>query len=199
MAAKKPAQTSVDGYVLASVNLLLNTLTSDYANTISTINRLKSHSEITWDLIYAILVPQSIIVTRCAVTGAPRLFKLESAVQTSVDGKSCYQLNCTSMDLVDRPVTQSVGVAKVTTQILLVKSFRGTVKIESLDAYPIRFHPDAPKLCEMIRERGKKWVSLNGVHHKQFNGIGALKHGQQHKTLLRHNVSPPLSCFGAPC
>ncbi|KAF8911924.1 P-loop containing nucleoside triphosphate hydrolase protein [Mucidula mucida] len=177
LTAKKQAKNTLDAYVHSSVSLLLNTLNADYANTIRTINRLKSHGEITYDLLYAILVPRSLIVTSCAITGAPRLFKLESVQQTAVDGKRCYQLNCISMDLVDRPVTQSVGVAK------------GTVKIDALDAYPIRFHRDAPKLRDAIKERGKKWVGLNGVHHKQFSGIAALKCGSdQHSRLLRHNV-----------
>ncbi|KAF9012833.1 hypothetical protein BDZ89DRAFT_476607, partial [Hymenopellis radicata] len=84
LAAKKQVKDSLDAYVHSSVSLLLNTLNTDYANTIRTINRLKSHGEITYDLLYAILVPRSLIVTHCAITGAPRLFKLESVAQTAV-------------------------------------------------------------------------------------------------------------------
>ncbi|KAK0481171.1 P-loop containing nucleoside triphosphate hydrolase protein [Armillaria luteobubalina] len=184
LASKKP-QTQLDSYVLSSVDLLLSSINSDYQNTIRTINKHKSHGEITWDLLYSILVPRSILVTRCAITGAPRLFRLESAVSTNVEAMRCYQLNCVSMDLIDRPVTQTVGVSKVTTQILL-KKFKGTIKIESLDAYPIRFHPDSAKLKEMVLQRGKKWSDLRGIHHMQFNGIAALKCGDNR--LLRHNV-----------
>lgn len=106
-------------------------------------------------------------------------------MSTNVEAMRCYQLNCVSMDLIDRPVTQTVGVSKVTTQILL-KKFKGTIKIESLDAYPIRFHPDSAKLKEMVLQRGKKWSDLRGIHHMQFNGIAALKCGDNR--LLRHNV-----------
>ncbi|KAK0457250.1 P-loop containing nucleoside triphosphate hydrolase protein [Desarmillaria tabescens] len=184
LASKKP-QSQLDTYVLSSVDLLLSSLNSDYRNTIRTINKLKSHGEITWDLLYSILVPRSMLVTRCAVTGAPRLFKLKSAVSTNVEGMRCYQLSCVSVDLVDRPLTQTVGVSNVTTQIL-IKRFKGTVKIDSLDAYPIRFHPDAAKLKETVLQRGKKWSVLRGIHHMQFNGIAALKCGDSR--LLRHNV-----------
>jgi hypothetical protein len=61
----------------------------------------------------------------------------------------------------------------------------GTIKIDSLDAYPIKFHPDEKGLRETITKRGKKWVNLIGIHHKQFDGIAAVKYDDK---LLRHNV-----------
>jgi hypothetical protein len=58
----------------------------------------------------------------------------------------------------------------------------GTVKIDSLDTYPLKFHAHPEGLNESIMKRGKKWVSLIGVHHKQFDGA-ALK-----VKLIKHNV-----------
>jgi hypothetical protein len=95
-----------------------------------------------------------------------------------------YQLHMESVDLVDRPMTHSVVVGKVQTVVCL-RPVRGTFKIDSLDAYPIRFHPDEKELCETIMKRGKKWVSLIGVHHKQFDGVAAVKRSDN---LSRHNV-----------
>lgn len=186
LAAKKP-KTDIEAHVQSSVDLLLSCLYSDYQNTIGTIKRLKSHGEITFDLIYSIFVPRSFIVTQCAITGLPRLFKLTSFNRVTADGIPCYQLNCESVDLVDRPVTQTVGVGNVYTSIL-IKSFKGTVKIDSLDAYPMKYHTEPAKLKDMLIDRGKKWAGMIGVHHKQFNGIAALKCGDT--KLLRHNVSP---------
>lgn len=183
LVTKKP-RSEYDNHVLTSVNLLLSSLESDYQNTVATIKNLKLHREMTFDLLYSILVPRSLIVTQCAITGLPRLFKLISSMRVLVDSLPCYQLNCQSVDLIDRPVTQTVGVGKVCTTIL-IGFFKGTVKIDSLDAYPICFHPDQGKLQEMLIERGKKWKGLIGIHHMQFNGIAALKCSDR---LLRHNV-----------
>ncbi|SJL04222.1 uncharacterized protein ARMOST_07583 [Armillaria ostoyae] len=163
LASKKP-QTQLDSYVLSSVDLLLSSIHSDYQNTICTINKLKYHGEITWDLLYSILVPCSILITHCAITGMPRLFRLESAVSTNVEATRCHRLSCVSMDLVDRPLTQTVGVSKVTTQIL-IKKFKGAMKIDSLDAYPIRFHPDSAKLKEMVKER----IMVDRASFRRFN------------------------------
>jgi hypothetical protein len=60
-----------------------------------------------------------------------------------------------------------------------------TVKIDSLDAYPLKFHADPEGLKESIRTCGKKWVSLIDVHRKQFDGLAALKIGEK---LIKHNV-----------
>lgn len=170
--------------MLNSVNLLTSTIASDYHITLATINRLISHSEITFELLYAILIPGSIMVVRCAMTGLPRLLKLTSWQRLCMDGRTFFQLEMESVDLVDRQMSHTAVVGKVQTVVLL-RPVRGTVRIDSLDAYPLKFHPDEKGLRETIAKRGKKWASLIGVHHKQFDGIAAVKCGDK---LLKHNV-----------
>ncbi|KDR69962.1 hypothetical protein GALMADRAFT_255287 [Galerina marginata CBS 339.88] len=180
----KKRRTEEENNMLLSVNLLTSTIASDYRVTLATIDRLTSHGEITFDLLYSILVPRSLMVTRCAITGLPRLFELTSWIRTAVEGKPVYQLSLQSVDLVDRPVTHSVVVGRVYTTVY-IRPMRGTVKINTMDAYPLKFHADPEGLKETILKRGKKWVSLIGVHHNQFDGIAALKAGDK---LLKHNV-----------
>lgn len=185
-AKKRP--TEQETHVLNSVNLLTSTIASDYKMTLAKIQRLSSHGEITFELLYAILVPRSLMVAKCAITGLPRLFQLASWTRLAVEGKPMYQLNLESIDLVDRPLTKGVVVGKVQTTVYL-KAFRGTTNIESLDAYPLKFHSDEAGVKEAVMRRGKKWVSLIGMHHMQYDGIAALKCGDK---LLRHNVRSSL-------
>jgi hypothetical protein len=95
-----------------------------------------------------------------------------------------YQLQMESVDLVDRAATRSVVVGKIQTVVCL-RPVRGTFKIDTLDAYPLKFHPDEKGLRETIMKRGKQWVSLIGVHHKHYDGVAALKGSD---SLSRHNV-----------
>jgi len=180
----KKRRTDQDDHMLTSVNLLTSTIATDYSRTLSKLERLTSHGEITFDLFYAILIPRSLMVARCAITGLPRIFKLTSWVRTQVEGKPIFQLNLESVDLVDRPLTHSVVVGRIQT-IVYIRPMSGTVKIDSLDAYPLKFHADPEGLKETITKRGRKWVSLIGVHHKQFDGLAALKVGDK---LIKHNV-----------
>jgi hypothetical protein len=118
------------------------------------------------------------------MTGLPRLFELTSWTRATVEGKAMYQLNLESIDLIDRPLTKGVVAGRVQTTIF-IKAGKGTVRIDSLDAYPVRFHRDEKNLMESITNRGKKWVGLIGLHHMQYDGIAALRCGDK---VLRHHV-----------
>ncbi|KAG6843966.1 hypothetical protein H0H87_011337 [Tephrocybe sp. NHM501043] len=185
LAAKKD-KGEADTHVIASVDLLVGALQSDWRSTLQKIERLKSHQEMTYDLLYSILVPRTLFVTKCAITGRPRLFKLMTCQRTALEGKSCYQLTCESVDFVDRISDGSVTVGKVQTHIL-IKQFKGTTSIQNLDAYPLEYHSDPAVLREMLLKRGKKWVGLVGVHHKQYRGIAATKIGSG--KLAKHNIN----------
>ncbi|KAJ7115454.1 hypothetical protein C8R44DRAFT_740030 [Mycena epipterygia] len=171
---KRKSEQEAD--MLASVNVLLEFFAADYRSTIKTIERLTAHGEITFDLLYAILVPRTLIVARRAVTGLERLFQLQSFTRTSVEGVPVYQLALEVVDFVDRPLTQTVAVGRVATCIY----------IPLLDAYPLRFHAAETQLRETIAHRGQKWVELIDVHHMQYNAIAALK--VPGSRLMRHNV-----------
>ncbi|KAJ7114472.1 hypothetical protein C8R44DRAFT_881309 [Mycena epipterygia] len=182
---ERKRKSEQEANMLASVNVLLEFLAADYRSTIKTIERLTAHGEITFELLYAILVPRTLIVARCAVTGLERLFQLQSFTRTSVEGVPVYQLALEAVDLVDRPLTQTVAVDRVATSIY-IPYFKGATRIDSLDAYPLRFHAAETQLRESIARRGQKWVELIGVHHTQYSGIAALK--IPGSRLMRHNV-----------
>ena len=60
---------------------------------------------------------------------------------------------------------------------MYLTNFKGTVKINSLDVYPLAFHPQAGILEQALIERGKKWVSLRGIHHMQYDGAASYTAG----------------------
>ncbi|KAL0571467.1 hypothetical protein V5O48_010503 [Marasmius crinis-equi] len=180
--AKK--RTPLENHVLSSVDLLLSFLNNDFQATIRRINSHKAHKETSFDLLYAILVPGTLLVTECAVTGGARLFKLVSWVRIANGNVTYYQLVAESVDLVDHQVTATVNPGKVQTTIIL-PMFRGTVPMETLDAYPLKYHKNQEEVRESVLARGRKWVDLIGVHHMEFDGIAAFK--TQCK-IMRHAV-----------
>jgi len=157
-----------ENYMLSSVNFLNSTIASDFRDQLTEIHQLTSRGEITSDTLYAILVPKSFMVIRCALTGLPILFELISWVPIVIaEENSCHwHLNLQNIDLGDRPITGSVAFGCVSMTIQMRLPTRGVVKITSLRAYPLEFHPDPAGLKENILARGKKWFSLIGVHHK---------------------------------
>ncbi|KAF5347625.1 hypothetical protein D9756_010669 [Leucocoprinus leucothites] len=188
----KKSPTQEETYTAKAVDLLIDTLSNDYKSTLSRLRRLTSHGEIDWELMPYILVPRTTFVARCVVTGQTRLFKLRQWIRTMVDNKRVFQLTLESTDTVDRPVTQSVAIGRVQTTTS-IRSFKGIVRVQTLDAFPIRFYNDEngmkeQGLREMAIERGKKWFSFFGIHHEQYEGVAALRPHNGTGEVQRHFV-----------
>lgn len=197
---------------MKTVNILIDYLRTDYKGTIAKIANLTAHGEITFDTLFALFVPRTVVVTECPTTGEPRAFQIVSATQikTTIAG-GVYDLICESVDAFDdesesgscgaygaasfNPGASPIGgyvpympsppgmnsqdmdmqraagkpYGRVQSRIF-VSSFKGTVKISSLDVYPIAYHPDAGRLEMSLIARGRKWLELRGIHHMQYDG-----------------------------
>lgn len=201
---------------MSSVGILTEYLHKDYRTTIASIARLTSHGEITFALLYAIMVPRSILVTTCPTTGEPRAVQLVSASKVVSDtGRSFYDVICESVDEDDdvktdrsggrarrpRRLTRSaddalrrVGADRAFGRVkhrIVVSEFKGTIKITELDVYPIRYHPNEAALRESLVARGRKWVHYRGIHHVQYDGRAALSVTTAGgcRKLVKYNVS----------
>ncbi|KAL6910292.1 hypothetical protein GGI43DRAFT_427020 [Trichoderma evansii] len=51
-----------------------------------------------------------------------------------------------------------------------VQHFNGAVNITSLPFYPLQYHKDETQIRRLLVERGAKFVSLQGIHHKSYTG-----------------------------
>jgi len=175
-----------DGYVIASVDVLVEYLRRDYRQTIATTENLTTHGEITFDLLHLIIVPRSTVITSCPVTGALRALELISLTKTPTPCGMAYTLICEGIDANDSEDSKSPVFFRTQTRILLVE-FDGTVKINSLNAYPIQYHPQEAELRRFLVGRGLKWSKLTGIHHMSYKDTAGLKcHGK----VLKYNVSP---------
>ncbi|KAJ7653393.1 hypothetical protein B0H17DRAFT_1214743 [Mycena rosella] len=89
--SEQEAAAALVAKILSSVNLLIFFLSADYRSTIATVEHLTAHREITFDLLYAIFIPRTLVVARCAVTGLECIFQLQQAMHTC-QGVPVYQL-----------------------------------------------------------------------------------------------------------
>lgn len=179
------------------------------------IANLTAHGEITSELLYAILVPRTIIVTECPVTGETRALQLRALRQVKLgSGKAStvWRLLCESIDSLEeaihgrnvesnvngrapgqanQPRTPSVGeksFGRVET-VIYIEPFSGTKKINTLAAFPLKYSRDPEGLKEMLLERGRKWASLKGIHHVHYQGTAAFRLGTSSaQTIIKYNV-----------
>lgn len=67
-----------------------------------------------------------------------------------------------------------------------VAMFKGARKITSLNCYPLKYHNNEPKLRADLIERGKKFVSLQGVSYKSHEGLAYYK---KRKQIIKVNIN----------
>ncbi len=67
-----------------------------------------------------------------------------------------------------------------------VPAFKGARKITSLSCYPLKYHKNEEKLRAELIERGKKFVSLQGVHYKSHEGMAFVK---KRKQVIKVNIN----------
>ncbi|KAI0672100.1 P-loop containing nucleoside triphosphate hydrolase protein [Trametes maxima] len=183
-------------HIMGVLDLLLKYLRENYGMTLSKITHLTSYGEISYDLLYAILVPRSLVVARCAVTGEQRVYRLLSATK----GLGHYRLTCLSICAADppgrdsavkvkegsdadaRPINEASARNALSRQSfgtiithMGIPRFDGVHKINSLSVYPLQYDADPPGLKARLVERGTRWVSLQGMHHVQYNGRGVVQ------------------------
>lgn len=160
------------------VTALLRYLHEDHGATIAQIANLLENREITYELLYAILVPGTLLVSVDETTGELCAYELKSYTEQCAG----YSLRCESLDAVNIPKSEDsedsvppetlVGPARFgrVQRTLSIERFEGIVKIAALDAYPMKYHPDEAGLRSVLLARARKWVDLYGVHHMQYKG-----------------------------
>ncbi|KAJ6526985.1 hypothetical protein DFH09DRAFT_935810, partial [Mycena vulgaris] len=169
-----PSPASSDsnaGVTKEHLTFLIGFLEFEYASSLQKIVALVEHAEITFDLIWAIFVPDEIISAPCKTTGEPRAFRLKEIQKErhwlthTVD----WDLTCEYMDAADDPLAgRQFGMA---THQITIQDFDGIQKITDLEAYPFKYHLNAANIRHKLIHRGREWANLCGVHHKQYNGL----------------------------
>lgn len=170
---------------MKTVTVLIDYFLEDYRATLSSIKNLTSHGEITFDLLYAVLVPRSIMLARNAVTNDLQALQLSSSTLVSENGVPYYNVLLEAIDVDDSEVLHINGYRRIQTRVV-IPIFDGTVKITSLDAYPLEYHPDRDSVRSTLLERGKKWAKYaGGIHHLFYEGTGAVRVNSK---ILKYNV-----------
>ena len=209
---RKRNRSAEESHTATSVGVLLDYIRSDYRTTLASIANLTAHGEITFDLLYAIMVPRTILVTECPITKEPRAVQLVTATTVCTLSGGLLDILCQSVDAFDAETqidpwgtgpsaeveAQKAGIGKAFGRVqhrVIIPMFRGTRKIATLDAYPIKYHASPDQLRKQLITRGQKWLSLRGIHHRQYKGsassMGYSPSGS--KKLIRYNVSADIS------
>jgi hypothetical protein len=163
------------------VKVLLKYLDMDYAEVKKTLYPMLESGLITFDLLWALYKPNTLAYTTTYATiDEPRAFKIEYAEKEfSFMKGEWYNIEGKYLEYDGK--TWGMGSMDCD-----VPSFKGARKITSLNCYPLQYHKEEEKLRKELIERGKKFVSLQGVHYKSHEGLAYYKKKRQ---VIKVNIN----------
>jgi hypothetical protein len=150
---------------------LISFLEDDYAHTLQKIADLTNNGEITFDLLWAIFLPQTLLFTLCPTTSEPRAFRLGACKQQAGWlGQPHWELECEYADERDGS-NHEFGLV---TTLFSIQHFKGVKKISDLSVYPLESHPTYKDVKQKLLDRGRRRLNLAGVSHMHYSGVGYL-------------------------
>ncbi|KAH7100152.1 P-loop containing nucleoside triphosphate hydrolase protein [Auriculariales sp. MPI-PUGE-AT-0066] len=196
--ARAPScDTSADNLTSSRhLKLLLDFLRQEHGEQLKEIATLKAHGEITFDLLWAVMRPRTLLfLPNCNVTNEPRVVRLVSAeFHTPYRDIPLLRLDTEYVDATGATARAAAsdgqikdptfGMAKMTIDI---QKFKGTQKMVTLKAYPLYLHPRELDMRNRLIERGRCWRDLDGVHHRHYNSV-AYRWYPQHRKFAKINV-----------
>lgn len=152
------------------LTFFINFLNMEYAPTLQKINALTLQDEVTFDLLWTILLPRSILLTTCDITSEPRAVRLLRTYAYETSGEHYLRLTCEYVDarMDSTPLEPKLGLATLTIDI---PKFEHVMKITDLKAYPLERSPNEHKIRTELIARGRRWVNWSGVHHVVYKGL----------------------------
>lgn len=157
---KQLTEVQCESEVSEYLQLLLKTLTAQLSNTHSVANDMAQNKVITYDYMWTLFPPKSLVYYR--------LFGQESLLE--ITRTEYYKGSIETYDLYCRYIEWDGEKFGWKTKLIEVRPFTGTKKVFDLEVYPIGYHKSQADLQSKLLERGRKFVSLGGCHHKAYQG-----------------------------
>ncbi|KAM0561289.1 hypothetical protein ACHAPJ_003168 [Fusarium lateritium] len=165
------------------LKVIIKYLDHDYETIKDSLYPMLESGLITFDLLWALWKPNTLAYTTTyGSTSEPRAFKVEMAqLHHSIIKGRFYYINGKYFEFDGK----RFGRGNLSVEI---EEFQGARKITSLACYPLQYHQNEDKLRSALIERGKKFVSLSGVHYKSYQGIAFMK--RKKGAVTKFNIQP---------
>lgn len=180
---EKALKTEDNEHMSSHLDIFVKHIKTEYATTLGKINNLTSNEEITFDLLWAILVPRTILYTTCRFTGEQQAVRLKHAERDTLrNGVRAWVIHVEYVEYneefhAEEAIRKTPKFGFTTSASLSIPIFAGAAKITSLPHYPIKYCPQADDLMGKLVARGRKWCALQGAHHlRYFKGTCVNRH-----------------------
>jgi hypothetical protein len=155
---------------ISQCKLLLKYIDEDYDEVRKTLKPMLKAGTITYNLAWALFKPNALAYTPTyGNKDDPRAFKIDY----------CYEeedwFGNRKWNIEGRYLEYDGKVFGLGDHFVSIPAFKGHRKIANLAAYPMHFYKDPEALHDLLIERGKKFIALQGQNYRVQNGLGYQK------------------------
>lgn len=150
------------------LDLLIRFLQDHYASIIKTLPKLLERGEMTFDLLWTLFPPNTVVYTSCVYSEEPKCLVFDFGEERTLKKGKFYVLQCRYLDFNGKLLGEVVSN-------LLIPEYRGAKAISSLESYPLKYHLEMAKVKSELIERGRRFASLKGIHHTAYQGLAHQK------------------------
>jgi hypothetical protein len=144
--------------------LLIDSIRKIYMPTTQRLLPLLEHGEITYDLLPMLFKLNTPVYATCFGTKKPRCVTYDSTKEKTTRSKKKYlSMDCRFFDFDGK----TFGKASIE---LVIPKFRGTKRINTLLAFPLKYYLDENQVKLGFVKCGRKFVRLIGTHHCHCQG-----------------------------
>ncbi|KIV80909.1 hypothetical protein PV11_08375 [Exophiala sideris] len=147
------------------LELMVKYLDKDYDETKKSLHMLENN-QITFELLWALYKPGTIAYSSTyGDHEEPRAFKIDAATkQIHYSKGTWYSIEGRYLDFDGKTFGMTGFVDEV-------PQFEGAREITDLECYPLKYHKDAENLEAELIQRGKHFVSLEGMNYRYYDGM----------------------------
>lgn len=163
------------------LKVLIKYIDKDFHDIKNTLEPMLQSGLITFELLWALWKPGTLVYSPTyGSPDTPRIFKVDVAEKhCSMMKGEFYFIEAKYFEYDGK----RFGYGNVGEEIA---EFKGARKITSLPCYPLKYHKEEEAIREKLVARGKKFVTLAGVHFKAYSGMAFMK---RKKGVLKFNIS----------
>ncbi|KAF9489070.1 P-loop containing nucleoside triphosphate hydrolase protein [Pleurotus eryngii] len=162
-------KTPKDEAFIADIKVAIAYVGDEYTVLFAELHSLLPRKTITFQTLWAIFLPNTLVYTFDHSTEQPRIVLCQSfEYERAQDGSTKATMEC---DII-RNDGRALGVSREA--LTICKSFKGMRSISDLGTYPLQFHDDPEGTRRACIERGQKYVAMNSskFNYREISGPG---------------------------
>ncbi|KAK4223081.1 26S proteasome regulatory subunit 4 [Podospora fimiseda] len=174
------AADPIDESLVEDLQVAVDFVDDEFRQLRDTLAQLLPSGEITWDLLWTLFPPNSLVYRRHQYIDDDQILKVRSihVAEDKWDKSKICELNC--------HVVTDDGVKfgrAIEPFWMYIPEYLGSKPIADLRIFPLKYHPDADKIRAMAVERGRRFVKLKP--HQLVQTSGAALSEKRDKFVFR--------------